>query len=387
MLSIIKTGQILLHDQSKILKLADPLKGDQSLFPNDKVVCNRPGIVIDVVVDDGTKFAVSPMITNPYTISIASQGILLSFYSIKKKMLSEYDIDLAWFVDYEYAYFLSTSDKIDGYICYWKEGDTFGDIFLSITKEEEFQGLDKNNAYIFLLDTNKTITLSYLYKSCDGNFIIPSKCNVPKFCNTPKFISEQFIENSQRKLTTEEKTTPLLFNQSQALPPGLQGLTTGSGARLQGLRSVNLPLLVNIYSDMIYCIRIISKNDMITMKIKSRSTDKYMALLIAHFKNENIDTFLHNNFTKQEITTFNTCLLEGFERFKYDIYKKCQHKWVQFPDKLFNTIRLGDILMSKLTIEEKQVKSIEELKRCTFSWKLKALYEFYKFYMKIENVF
>lgn len=147
-----------------------------------------------------------------------------------------------------------------------------------------------------------------------------------------------------------------------------------------------MPLLVTIYSDMIYSIRVISKNDMITMKIKSRSTDKYMALLIAHFKNENIDTFLHNNFTKQEIVYFNTCLSQGYERFKYDIYKKCQHKWVQFPDKIFNTIRLGDILMSKLSVEEKQVKAIEELKRCTFSWKIKALYEFYNFYMKIENV-
>jgi hypothetical protein len=43
--------------------------------------------------------------------------------------------------------------------------------------------------------------------------------------------------------------------------------------------------------------------------------------------------------------------------------------------------------MSKLTIEEKQAKAIEELKKCTFSWKLKALQEFYKFYMKIENIY
>lgn len=377
MMNIIKTGQILL--QSKI---------DQSC----KVVCNRPGLVIDVVVDDGTKFSVSPMITNPYTISVASQGILLSFYSIKKKLLTEYDIDLAWFVDYEYAYFLSTSDKIDGYVCYWEEGHTFGDIFLSIANESEFQGLDKNNAYIFFLDISKTITLSYVYqrsnpldKSCDqedqrsnpegkldkscssGQFIVPSKWQVPRFCNIPKIICDQFVENPQRKLTVDEKTTPLLFN---------EGINQ---------QTINMPLLVTIYSDMIYSIRVISKNDMITMKIKSRSTDKYMALLIAHFKNENIDTFLHNNFTKQEIVYFNTCLLEGYERFKYDIYKKCQHKWVQFPDKIFNTIRLGDILMSKLSVEEKQVKAIEELKRCTFSWKIKALYEFYKFYMKIEN--
>lgn len=345
MLSIIKTGQILLDDQ---------------------VVCNRPGLVIDVVVDDGSKFNVSPMITNPYTISIASQGILLSFYSIKKKLLTEYDIDLAWFVDYEYAYFLSTSDKIDGYVCYWEEGHTFGNIFLSIAKEQEFQALDKNNAYIFLLDTFKTITLSYLYNRNRNNFIVPSKWSVPHFCNTPKFIVEQFNDNQQRALTNEEKTTPLLFD---------KGIT------------INMPLLVTIYSDSLYNIRIISKNDMATIKIKSRSTDKYMALLIAHFKNENINTFVHNNFTKQEISTFNTCLLEGYERFKYDIYKKCQHKWVQFPDKIFNTIRLGDILMSNLTIEEKQNKAIEELKKCTFSWKLKALYEFYKIYMKIENVY
>lgn len=350
MLTILKSGQILLKD---------------------KIVCNRPGPIVDVIMEEGTNFNISPNIKNPYTVSIASQGILLSFYAIKKKLLQDYDIDLAWFVDFEYAYFLSTSNSIDGYNCYWNENIPFGKIFTHIADESHFQQLDKTTAWTFFLDlATMTLTLSYVWNSDIMQFIIPSKWNVPKFCNEPKFIVEK--NGKFENMSVEEKMTPIIIHDKLETKQCLV---------------MNCPLLVTIYSSPqnVYNIRIISKTDMLLLKIKSRSIDKYIALLIAKFKDENIEMFINNNFTIDEINMFDNALNSGFEEFKNDIYKKVVlHKWVQFPDKIFNTIRLGDIIIDKtISVEEKYEKAVEELKKCTFGWKLKALYEFYKFYMKI----
>jgi hypothetical protein len=334
------------------------------VFLDKKIICNRPGITAEAIYDCETKIGVSKNIKNPYTISLATQGTLLSFFSVNKKGLSKEDLDAAWFIDYQRAYFLSTLNDLNGHLSKWSNDNTFGDILLNMTIDDSFISLDSDYSWTFLIEPNyKRLVLVCLWDIECQEFIPPSSplWKSPKFCELPVFLkNENGIVSS---LKEEQKSQPLTEHD---VP-----LTYGK------------PLLVTIYcGEEIFTIRAMTHNDMIVNKMRNRSIDKFVALLVARFKEEDTTIFENRYFTFGEITRFNSMLRRGILQFKTEIFQKAEmKKWICFPDKIYNIIRLGDILDENISCREKQNKALIELKKCTKGWKIKALYQFYKVYM------
>ena len=335
------------------------------IYLNNQIICNRPGVTIEIIREYDTKIGVSKTIKNPYTISIANEGIPISFFSVKKKELTKDDLDAAWLIDYNKAYFLSTLNNLNGYKSQ-SANKEFIDIVSNIASEEMFLNLDQDYAWTFLLDpyVGKLIIICIWDVECQ-QFIHPSSplWKVPNFCETPFFLKNE--NGITEKLTKTQKTAPLDGCDVKVI--------TGQA------------LLVTIYcEDEIFTIRVMTWNDMVVSKIKSRSVDKFDALLIAKCKEEDTTLFEDRHFTNKEIKHFNSCLRKGILQFKKEIYQKSFLKRrIRFPEKIYNTIRLGDIIDENTSYVEKQDKAWNELKKCTRGWKIKALYEFYKMYMDL----
>jgi len=330
----------------------------------EKIICNRPGIVAEVVYDWENAVGVSEAIRNPYTISYATEGTPLSFFSIRKKGLSEDTLNMAWFMDFDRAYFLVSLTRIDGYLSHWTYDKPFGELILKRLKEESFQKLDRDYAYTFLLQ-NSGLKIVCIWDIECQQFIPPTSklWKTPEFCKPLNFIVKR--GGIQEELSEEQKMHPL----------------TNIGVELY----VGKPLLVTIYcKDTIYLIRVMTRSDMYVNRIRNRAVDKYEALLIARFEDEDTSDYEERYFTKHEIETFNSKLEKGFKTFKDEIYRKSVlNNWIRFPDKIYNTIRLGDILNKKGTsYVEKQNQACEAIKGCTRGWEVKALFEFYKEYVQ-----
>lgn len=185
---------------------------------------------------------------------------------------------------------------------------------------------------------------------------------VPYFCESPSFIIKR--DGHMNKITKEQMKQPLEDSNS-------------------GIRLINgMPLLVTIYcGNVIYPIRVLTKVDSKINKMRNSASNKYEALLLARFKNEDTREFEKRYFTTTMLKNFDNDVISGFNKFKQEIYEKAVlRNWVCFPDKIYNTIRLGDIIDSNLSIEDKQKKACDLIKECTKGWKKDALFEFYKNY-------
>ena len=336
------------------------------VYIDDTIICNRPGIVPESVYEYEVVIGVNPSITNPYTVSYATEGTLISFFSVERKHLDKSMLDKAWFLDFHKAYFLCTLSRLDGHLSHWTDMRKFGDILLSKFTESQFQNLG-NYAWTFVLSEKErvpTLKLMYMWDALEQRYICPTefRWSVPKFCEPCNFIKTHHGESKQ--LTETQLTYPLF----------------GDDIYLK----TNYPILICIYcDDVIYPIRVLTKIDKIVTKMRNRSTNKFEALMLARYKMEDTIDLEHRYFTKDELDDFEKRLDEGFNRFKNKIYEKdVLRNWTRFPDKIYNTIRLGDILDKSVSCTEKQHEAVEAIKKCTKGWKKKALFEFYKVYVE-----
>lgn len=338
---------------------------------NNTIVCNRPGIVIESVKDNGTNICIDPSIKNPYTISYASEGTLISFFSVYKKKIKKEIIDQAWFVDFKRAYFLSTLTQLDGYHSFRKENIEIGDIIFKKSKISEihFQNLDSDYAYTFLLTKDGLLKLIYLWDIECQEYINPMSplWKVPSFCISSKFVvKKDGICND--------------LNEKQMAKPLHDCFYPNCGVKL----FVDNPILITIYSkQIVYAIRVLTWVDYSINKIKNSAPEKFTALWLALLKGEDTREFEKRFFTQREIIDFQKRLENGFKKFKEEIYTKAVlRNWVCFPDKLYNTIRLGDIIDSNLSIQDKQDSACAAIKGCIRGWRKQALFEFYKEYVE-----
>jgi len=335
---------------------------------SDFILCNRPGIVVESIKDCETTICVNSSIENPYTISHASKGTLVSFFSISRKEISNNlaILDKAWFVDFERAYFLCTLNQLDGYESI-RGNQTISDIIynLSNLKEQHFQELDKDYAYTFSLDSKGKLKLIYLWDIECQRYISPlSKLWItPDFCIPQKYIVKK--DGISKQLTDSQMRMPLV--------------DCYSGVKLIDGK----PLLITIYCDQtVYTIRVMTRLDFSINKIRNSAPGKFEALLLARLKGENTVEYEKRYFTEKELQEFNIRIKLGFNKFKEEIYQKSVlRNWVCFPDKIYNTIRLGDIIDSKLSVEEKQDTACKAIKSCTKGWRKKALFDFCRSYI------
>ena len=147
--------------------------------------------------------------------------------------------------------------------------------------------------------------------------------------------------------------------------------------------NVNEPLLCTIYAgDKLYTVKIIAKEDLQILQICSRSSDKFEALTIAVLHNEDTSYYQNTFFTPSEIYNFYDRLKRAKSRFFGQIYQKVVNKeFVKFPDKIFNTIAMGQILISNMTCVQKQDYIWNELCQCRGK-RVCAITTFYSIYIK-----
>lgn len=334
-----------------------------AVYLDDFIICNRPGVVVECVKESPTKIIVNKEIQNPYTVSYASQGTLISFFSVDRNYIDDNTLEQAWFIDYNRAYFLCTQTQLDGYLNYI-DNKEIGKMILTCLSETDFQQLDNNYAYTFLINSRGRLKILYIWDICKQIYIPPTfkEWKLPKFLDTLPFIVTK--SGNFGKISKAQMTKPLIEH--------INGIALNNGK----------PLLVTIYNGhTIYPIRVLTKIDYKINKLLNSAPSKYEALLLAKLKNEDTHEFERRFFTAQEFANFNLGILNGFEKFKTEIYEKTvMRNWVCFPDKIYNTIRLGDIIDSKLRIEEKQQKACDSIKECTKGWKKDALFDFWQNY-------
>ena len=321
---------------------------------NDRIICNRIGPTPEVVKEDGEQIGVQTL--NSYTISRASPGILLSFFSIQGE-LSEENKEMKWFSRGDRHYFLTTSTKLDGWKSSWKGHSTFG----TIIKQDHAASLNPYYAWTFFLSfaTGKYV-ISTVWDIDNQCFITPNKWNV------------------------DDKLMPTFLTYSiGTLSPNCTDTIINTGIPIK----IGEPLIVMIYcGSTIKTVKVFSKEDVYMSIIMARSTDKYEALLIAMFKGEKTGYFEKKKFTPQELYQFRDRCKRGKQRFLAQIYEKDKlKKYVFFPDKLYNCISLGDILADQtLTVVEKQKLAWSKLLECgkhKQRFKIQAICAFYASYV------
>jgi hypothetical protein len=327
-------------------------------------ICNRPGIVVESVKDDETTICVNTTIQNPYTISYASEGTPFSFFSVSRKKLRVEYIEKAWFIDFERAYFLCALNQLDGFLNIRNE-TPIGDIILKNLNESDFQELDRDYAYTFLLDGKNNLKLIYIWDIECQQFISP----MSQLWKVPYFSPTNFI------VKKDGNTFPL--TETQMKNPLVE---CNCGITLKNSK----PLLVTIYcKGTIYTIRVMTKTDFKINKIRNSAPGKYEALLLAKLKGDDTADYETRYFTKRELDEFHNQVKLGFRKFREEIYQKSVlRNWVCFPDKIYNTIRLGDIIDSNLSCEGKQESACKAIKNCVKGWRKKALFDFYKSYVE-----
>jgi len=342
------------------------------VYIEDTIICNRPGIVIECVKEHDSYVCVNNTIQNVYTMSYATQGTLVSFFSAPRKLLNKATMEQAWFIDFERAYFLCTLNDVNGEHLFLGK-TTMNNILLSKGSESDFQDLNHDFAYTFLVTHNFNLRLIYIWDIVSQKYVPPtsSEWKIPKFCDCDS--GEYVIKKNGTigELTENQMTRPLFDHM------GDKSVKVVTGK----------PLLISIYcGDKIYPVRVLTKTDMNNNKLLNSTPSKFHSLLLAKFKTDDrfefsLNDFIKQHFTKEEFIDFEKRVALGFERFKFEIYSKTVlRNWICFPDKLYNTIRLGDIIDSNLTYEEKVQKAFEEVKKCTKGWRKKALFEFYNVY-------
>ena len=346
MITVTKRGKVYLNSESGRL-----------------VVCNRPGIVVEYVKEFQTTICVNKNIQNAYTISHASQGTLVSFFSIDRNFISDDIIDQAWFIDFRKAYFLCTLTQLDGYLNHIGTNE-IGNLIFNNLNESYFQQLDPTFAYTFSVNCRGLLKIVYIWDIKDQKYISPlsSKWKIPQFCKVNDFIVKK--NGIEDKLTKSQLKQPLI-------------------ECCDGIKLIHdQPLVITIYcGNIVYSIRLLTKLDSRINKMRNSAPGKFEALLLARLKGDDTFYFERKHFTDKELKSFEMRIEKGVEKFKDEIYQKAALKqWVCFPDKIYNTIRLGDIIDSELSVTEKQDKAIVAIKDCTKGWKKKALFDFYQNY-------
>src|SRR6185503_17437618 len=91
----------------------------------DRVVCNRVGMTPEITKMVNEKITLD--LDNTWTITRLSQGIFLSWYSIPDE-----SHPLAWYYENGRSWFLSTHNKLDGYLSFWKGQPNFGSLLKDI---------------------------------------------------------------------------------------------------------------------------------------------------------------------------------------------------------------------------------------------------------------
>lgn len=382
-------------------------RGFISVQSTNKIVCNRMGLTPEMIVNYGDYIQINTK--NTYTVSKMSPGIILSFFSIDLKEMSPIPdsiSDLIWFQENDRAYFLSTLNKIDGWKVFWKGYAPFGEIL----SKKYLMSLNPKYAWTFFLHNKPLMkkpeyTLSLLWDIDNQIFITPDKW--PEYLNPDwkkKTLKEDIFNigsntsqifkcnNSELQyLSATTKFSQYTFsfpnwiqfkydNQScKSITQRVISVSKNDGISVE----LGVPLLVTIYNgDQIFTCKIIIKDDVQIRIISNRSHDKYEALLIAMFRNENTSYFENKYFTADELLQFDEKLKNGKRLFYKQIFEKVvMKKYIQFPDKLYNTIQLGEILSANMTCTVKQEKAWLYLTECR-GWKTCAISAFYSHYVK-----
>lgn len=353
---------------------------------SNKIVCNRASMTPEMFFSANTKISVK---YPTYTISKMTKGILLSFFSIPGKF------DQAWFIHNERSYFLSSLNKIDGHLSYWKGNKPFGEIL----NKDYLMALDTRYAWTFFLcfETLK-YTLMTLWDILDSTFIHPE--NWPKFLDSNKWWSSKtsaekifkcdgrelnFLAALKKKFVPEEaKLTYPEWIKSQYESCNHSFPTNVISESDEGIPVLlNEPMLITLYyGNQIFTVKIIAKEDVLLQMIAGRSQDKYEALFIAIMRGEDTSHFEEKYFTPNELYTFEERLKRGKKIFFKQIFEKdVLKKYTIFPDKIYNTIHLGAILNTNKSFQDKQHQAWTELTRCR-GWRSCAILSFYETYMK-----
>lgn len=343
----------------------------------EKVVCNRIGLTPEITKHIGEDLV--PNIENSFTVSKLARGTLLSFFAVDGIH------DSAWFVESDLqpvSYFLSTSTKLDGYSSFWKSKPQFGTIMESLRDHTEVYGY----AWTFFLsyDTH-TYTLSTVWDIENQTFLLP--IDWPKYFSQPAWVVEYYNPLFNQNVKQIEFKSPNSLN-----------INFGYDKKINLV--LGEPLLFTIYcGDKVKTLKIISKEDSLLSVINSRSKDKYEALLIAKFKNEDTTYFEKLKFTPFEITRFYIKFKSARSVFFKEINDKLiSNAYVTFPTDLFKGIKLGFILSKARNLIDKDPQNCSvyvnaardeawgELTKCTKSWKILAVSAFYHHYMKIVDM-
>lgn len=383
---------------------------------NNKIVCNRMGLTPEITVSSGDYIEINTK--NAYTVSRMAPGIILSFYSvpiqeIKEKTiktLEEYEItnlsqsddvitrrcvsksqsplsSLIWFIEKGRAYFLSTTNKIDGFRSFWKGYPTFGEML----SKKYLMSLDNRYSWTFFLYHQHIIkyVLTTLWDIDKQIFITPEQW--PKYLNPRKWErQEKNIWNvDDLSYLSAAKSTHFIFpdwvecHESNIVEKMSENVIRTSN---RGIRVFSgEPLLITIYcADVLYTCKILVRQDLAINTILSRSKDKFECLLIAIFKEENVELFEKKYFTTDELARFYEKYTKAKKTFFRQIYEKVElGKYTSFPDKMFSALQLNRILTMNLSCNEKQEMAWKKL--CDLSkvknWKYTAISVFYNYYM------
>lgn len=360
---------------------------------NNRIVCNRMGLTPEMTINYGDGIQINTK--NYYTVSKMSPGIVLSFYSVDVREITNKNLlDLSWFQEGTRVYFLSTLNKIDGWRAFWKGRPPFGEML----SKKYLASLSHQYAWTFFLLNESNAkstryTLSLLWDIENQIFITPDKW--PKYLN-PEWKekttwSEKIflvVNNELKYISAATKWQQYKFSlpdfekipvQSTATTPRIINVVKKGGVPVE----LGAPLLITIYNgDQIFTCKIIVRDDIQIGIISNRSQDKFEALLIARFRGEDTTYFEKKYFTTEELIRFEERLKIGKKIFFKQIFEKViMKKYITFPDKIYNTLQLGKILSAPICCGNKQEEAWSQLQKCR-GWKTCAVSSFYLHYVK-----
>lgn len=352
------------------------------------IVSRRIGLTPEFVVPTGSKVKITTNLS--YSVSEMEKGSLLSFYSVP----SSVQMSKSWFHENGRSYFLSTIDKIDGHTAFWKGFETFGKMF----DREYLKALDHRYSWSFFVyyRTAKKIDLVLLWDIVTQSFVFPTEW--------PSYLQDRWTnrKNTDRPFRPDKLELDYLgaltrlsnfgVNKCEwkVLTPAKPGVYSNIGPSIpftvvtDGVL-VNRPLMVTLYcGNKLFTCKLVTKEDQIIQTMASRSSDKFEALLIARFRNEDTTLFEEQQFTKQEITSFNLALVQAKNTFYKQIKEKAIGLYIKFPDVMYSRLGLGAIINNRLlNVSEKQTLAWSKLVTSRGSYKSVAVVEFYSHYVRV----
>ena len=238
--------------------------------------------------------------------------------------------------------------------------------YLSDCKErfdfDELKLLNRSYTYTFLVTKGKIILFTIQDENKDYISPFDSRWFVPDFCTFKPTIMKKANSTKSIKFAIE---TP-------------------------GILKVNDSAcwFLLLYKDkQLYQLNVYTKEICDTFKIRNISKEVDRCLFIARFKQQNTDLFEKRFYTKTELKIFQEKFDHAKYKFRKDLHQKSKKRWVNFPEKVYNIIKLGDLFMkrtchqnNKEFFEKIWKESLDRLYQCTIGWRIKALHEFYDYY-------